>query len=246
MHRGPSSVLPSFFVLSSLVLGTLVACGGVAGVSQGDPQCGSGLSGSGCAGTDGGSTTTGSDAGADAPTDVVVSGRVPKKHRAASKPCDTTRPATEPTNIPDGGGFGDGYITCRSNAECTAGTNGRCNGNSHDGWRCTYDACFADGECGGGSGVCECEGAFRSDANQCLGEGNCRVDADCGAAGFCSPTLGSCGHYGKTSGYFCHTPSDECVDDEDCSGQGQFGQTPYCAYDKNVGRWKCSTAECAG
>lgn len=245
MIRRPSPLAASIVVLSSLVVGTLVACGGVASVAEGDRSCGNGLSGSAC--PDGGSgTTTGTDAATEAASDVVVSGRVPKKHRATAQACDATRPTTEPANIPDGGGFGDGYITCRSNAECTAGTNGRCNGNSHDGWRCTYDACSADGDCGGGTGVCECEGAFRADANVCLGEGNCRVDADCGGAGFCSPTLGSCGHYGKTSGYFCHTPSDECLDDEDCAGQGQAGETPYCAYDKNVGRWKCSTSECAG
>jgi hypothetical protein len=169
---------------------------------------------------------------------VITQGRVPKQHRPSAVECDRRRPDTEPTDIPD-----SGLATCRVNADCTQGTNGRCNGNGHDGWACTYDKCFSDADCSGSGGVCECEGQFRSDANMCIA-GNCRVDGDCGAGGFCSPSLGSCGHYNKNVGYFCHTPSDECIDDADCSSPA--GRGGYCAFDSVAKRWKCSTAECAG
>ena len=158
--------------------------------------------------------------------------RAPKNHRAVATPCDDVRDVNEP-NVTDSGP----QVACKVNAECTAGVNGRCTGNSHDGWACTYDLCKDDAACGGG--VCACEGGFRADNNVCL-KSSCRVDADCGANGFCSPSLGDCGHYTKFVTYACHTPQDECVDDEDCEKGG------YCAFQQSVGHWKCSTAECVG
>jgi hypothetical protein len=142
--------------------------------------------------------------------------------------------------VPDAGGP---PVTCHAHADCTAGQNGRCSGNGHDGWHCTYDQCFADADCSGtaASSVCACEGGFRSDNNVCLRDGNCRTDADCGSGGYCSPSLGSCGNYAKAVGYFCHTPQDECVNDSDCGG-GPW----YCAYSPLVGHWKCSNAHCVG
>lgn len=177
--------------------------------------------------------------GACAQPDAAV--RAPKVHRASATDCPVVKPPENPY-IPEAG---TGAPTdCHSNAECTAGRNGRCDGNPHDGYRCTYDACYSDGECGGG--VCACSGASRATNNVCLA-GGCRVDADCGGAGFCSPTLGSCGHYGKAVAYYCHTPEDECIDDEDCAGASpSSGQSGYCAYEKSIGHWKCSTAECVG
>jgi hypothetical protein len=166
--------------------------------------------------------------------------RTPEVHRAEAAACILTVPPENPY-IPEGG-LGP-PASCHSNAECTAGRNGRCDGNSHDGYRCTYDACYSDSECAGG--VCACNGATRATNNVCL-VGGCQVDANCGPGGFCSPTLGSCGHYGKAVGYYCHTSEDECIDDADCSGAGMFGQKPYCAYEKSIGHWKCSSAECAG
>jgi hypothetical protein len=88
---------------------------------------------------------------------------------------------------------------------------------------------------------------------------NCRVDADCGPGGYCSPSViaycfcprtelcdstsmctangnpvpcvcgDACGH-----GYFCHTGCDACTDDSDCAA----GQT--CNYDTLSHRWECS------
>lgn len=128
------------------------------------------------------------------------------------------------------------------------GSNGRCVGNPHDGCRCSYDACVDDRGCTAG-GPCACRLATRgaAGANVCL-PGNCQVDADCGAGGYCSPTFGSCGEYSGVVGYRCHTRQDECLDDEDCAGgdAGFLGQRPYCMYAPEVGHWRCSNSACAG
>ena len=92
-------------------------------------------------------------------------------------------------------------------------------------------------------GVCACGGGFWSDNNVCLNDGNCRTDADCGEGGACSPTLGDCGDYAGVVAYYCHTPTDECVDDADCTGTAGRG---YCAYNPAAGHWMCSDAQCVG
>jgi len=167
--------------------------------------------------------------------DAVPPGtREPADHRAQAVACDNMRDTTPADPQP-------GNAQCQVHADCTDGDNGRCTGNGHDGWYCTYDECFVDGDC---EHVCACEGGFRSDFNHCIG-GNCRTDADCGRGGFCSPSLGSCGHYDKADGYWCHTAEDECVDDTDCGTQpGDFG--PYCAWSAELGHWACSNQECVG
>jgi hypothetical protein len=69
--------------------------------------------------------------------------------------------------------------------------------------------------------------------NTCV-PSNCRVDSDCGPGSLCSPTLASgCGGIG---GYYCHTPSDECMTDCDCTTSDP---SLYCAYDTTRGRWSC-------
>lgn len=165
--------------------------------------------------------------------------REPLEHRAAGATCDNQR---APGVQPDGDGPG---VSCQSDADCTDGDNGRCVGNSHDGWYCTYDECFADSDCGNDA-VCECGGGWRSDHNVCV-SGNCRTDADCGDDGYCSPSLGDCGNYDGVVGYFCHTRKDECIDDADCGDGSDDGWgSPYCMYDSGVGHWRCSTSHCAG
>lgn len=160
-------------------------------------------------------------------------GRVPRKHRPAAIECDRVRSSG---NAPDG----DLY-ECQVDGDCNDGDNGRCIGNGHDGWYCTYDRCFGDDDCNGG--VCECEGGFRSDHNVCLG-GNCRINADCGPGGYCSPSFGQCGDYSGVEAYYCHTADDECIDDEDCGGGDPWGS--YCAFDPGRGFWTCSDSHCAG
>ena len=83
-------------------------------------------------------------------------------------------------------------------------------------------------------------GGGRSFGNECV-PGNCRVDADCGAGWFCSPTVGLVGPFYGVAGHYCHTADDTCVDDGDC-----IDDTYYCAYSREVGHWACSNVRTAG
>ena len=65
--------------------------------------------------------------------------------------------------------------------------------------------------------------------------GNCHVDANCGVGGYCSPSYTGTG-CGSLGGYYCHTPSDQCIDDTDC---GSGGGLSVCTYDQSVGYWMC-------
>jgi hypothetical protein len=92
-----------------------------------------------------------------------------------------------------------------------------------------------DSDCATGQ-TCACHGSpyDGSQGNACV-PGNCRVDADCGSNGYCSPSyaIQGCGSLG---GYYCHTPTDACTDDSDCaSSQGPA----LCVYTAPAGRWTC-------
>jgi len=247
------SLAASFGLLAQLI----VACSGratetpaaSAGASGSEEAAGSGnASGSGAAsgaGSSGGTSPEGGSAGM-----VALAGaggatpREPTKHRPTATTCDQTRASNDPgaPTDPDAP-----RVDCRAHTDCTAGENGRCAGNGHDGWRCTYDNCFADSDCAAGaseSRVCACDGGDRSDNNVCL-PGNCRVDADCGEAGYCSPSFGDCGNYFGVVGYYCHTNTDECVNDADCTADGTRPQG-YCAFRPTIGRWQCSNINCVG
>ena len=120
------------------------------------------------------------------------------------------------------------------------------------GCTCTYDTCTTDADCTQSGGPCECRPAAQSNgqgivapatsaSNICL-IGNCRVDANCGAGGYCSPSFGSCGNYAGVVGYYCHTAKDKCVDDADCAAQGAGD----CRYDQTTSAWACATSQCVG
>lgn len=131
---------------------------------------------------------------------------------------------------------------CISDKDCTAGANGRC-GNNREHWTCSYDECFEDSACSAG-GPCACGGNFPpAGPNRCM-PGNCRVDADCGSGGYCSPTQGDCGSYAGVIGYYCRTPKDTCLNDSDCyepdRGLG------YCMYRPELGHWQCGYGQCVG
>lgn len=161
--------------------------------------------------------------------------KTPTKHRAEHAPCNRA-------DTPGGGTVTYGPKmkeppgpACASKADCKASPNGRCSAG-----HCTYDGCYEDKDCG--KTVCECreEGIH---GYYCKG-GDCAVDADCGANGFCSPTWGmDCGAFTGVIGFYCHTSKDECVDDSECKstkGQG------YCAYDTEKKRWRCGYGQCVG
>lgn len=155
--------------------------------------------------------------------------RIPSSHRAAGAVCPQPRgPGALDTSCAYEAGAPGG---CRSDADCTAGKNGRClpTPGVSCAPQCSYDTCFADGDCGGTP--CQCRASpSDSAANVCL-PGNCTLDSDCGQGGFCSPSglSDACG-----LGYYCHTPNDSCTSSSDCpSSEG-------CNFDSHVLAWSCS------
>ncbi len=156
-------------------------------------------------------------------------GGVPAKHRPTEIACPEQRgPGTTNSNP-------QSWDECTQDSDCTAGTNGRCLQSKLS--FCSYDTCFSDSDCSDNR-LCECRpSADDSAPNSCIA-GNCHIDADCGADGFCSPSVvdesSTCGYDSSTGdGYFCHTPQDSCVDDSDC------GSTSICAYNLPSSHWTC-------
>jgi len=174
-----------------------------------------------------------------------VTAKVPLHHRPNDAPCSQPPPAA-------GCGFTGG--TCSKDTDCTsdAGANGRCIEPSTNICSCTYDACSGDGACATGQ-TCACHGTpyTGSLGNTCM-PGNCRVDSDCGAKGYCSPAPSTqCGAGSATglTGYYCHTAMDLCVDDSDCPTL-QNPSDPNdptfqtCGY--SMGRWQCQPVPICG
>jgi hypothetical protein len=190
----------------------------------------------------------------------------PLNHRAVATTCTGTPTPTSalalnyclgdlPMGVYDGGKNVAGGVLCLSDQDCTQGSNGRCScvygGTSYTfGTACSYDECTADSDCG--KNVCICRDtvvpgvpADPSRNTLCTGVGNCQLDADCGAGGFCSPSASfDCGagvvaYYG----YYCHTPGDECVNDSDCAPQGNDANA-FCTYDPHNQHWVCTSALC--
>ena len=111
--------------------------------------------------------------------------RTPAVHRAAS------------TNAPHERGAGVASVAdvckpanCGGDNDCTSGANGRCLQEPGPPCRysCSYDDCTADSDCPGNA-PCACRSSGSDTmANICYTASNCRVDADCGPGGFCSPS----------------------------------------------------------
>jgi hypothetical protein len=123
-----------------------------------------------------------------------------------------------------------------------AGTNGRCRYSTGGAifCSCSYDTCLHDTDCPTGE-TCGCRGSpYVSGGNSCV-KSDCRVDSDCGAGGYCSPTTGSCG---VLLGYFCHTQKDQCVNDSDCAIDG--GGLRKCGYSTTAGYWMCTNVLLCG
>jgi hypothetical protein len=103
------------------------------------------------------------------------------------------------------------------------------------------DECLTDGDCGAAM-ACACAGTTFEYAhgtrNLCVPAG-CHIDADCGAGGSCSPSVGDCGTFYGTQLYACHSSDDECGSDADCSDG-------YCEFNPAVSHWTCGNQFCAG
>lgn len=168
-------------------------------------------------------------------------GRIPAVHRAVAPVCTDDRPAYN-CNI------SAGPAQCKADSDCTAGRNGRCVGNGHDGCTCSYDTCTTDADCKS-TELCDCRSPWHygpNGPNRCLPT-NCRTDADCGPGGWCSPSYDpGCGRYFGVTLWRCHTPRDLCLDDSDCmNADGGWGM-PYCGWRPETGRWECSVTQCVG
>jgi ribosomal protein L32 len=180
---------------------------------------------------------------------------VPRQHRSVSDSCPAERGSIGPVDATQCAGISG--MACRSDADCTAGRNGRCLLN---GGRCltycSYDECQTDTDCPESQPCgCRSDGADTVE-NRCIAGSNCRIDTDCGECGFCSlsivradleclsggltATSCDCGSYVSLA-YHCHTMYDECADYDDCSdgkdGPGLTGT--YCAYTEGTMRWEC-------
>jgi hypothetical protein len=165
---------------------------------------------------------------------VVVAG-APAVHRSKALSCvGVFSPGDPPSTLTLD------TASCTKHSDCTAGLNGKCAatgiGMAGGYYSCNYDECATDADCDAGM-VCECSA---SAAARCLSNGNCRTDADCGNGpySYCSPSSSwDCGGYRPFDGYHCHTASDTCFGDSDCTG------SDYCNFDVYAGFWKCTATD---
>lgn len=156
-------------------------------------------------------------------------------HRAAASTCAPRAPSASPAQ---GGVAGD----CMTDADCTQGRNGRCQGTGLGIVGCTYDACTADADCSGG-GFCDCRATESLVVNRCVTSFDCHIDADCGPSDFCSPSWNPDGTGGTSlsfQGYFCHTSQDECVNDADCQSSTSYAGGVSCDFEPGRSLWRCS------
>jgi len=222
----------------------LVHCSGKAevsvpaGASGSTSEAGTGNTGanagsSGSLGTGGSSAIAGSGGAAQAGTGGLSTCGTPR-----SKPVGRPKPvacsATTPFDAPEAAG---GAASCGSDADCAAGApNTACLRG-----QCAFDECLDDADCATGQ-ICMCSTEQRGNAehrNLCLTV-TCRVDADCGPAGTCSPSYDA--YCGGLTGYYCHSSADTCHADSDCCDS-----TPICEYEPTLGHFACAAATvCAG
>jgi hypothetical protein len=220
---------PLLGVAVAMALACATGCGGKAEVASGSPD------GDSAGDTGMGSETSIADAmDAGQPDRSPPPTRVPLYHRPDDSQCTAPRSAGSCT----AGMMGPPFV-CSTDSQCAdGGADGRCTNSPGGpaGCFCTYDACGTDNDCPSGQ-LCVChDSAYNHDGNTCL-PGNCRVDADCGPGGYCSPAHGT-NDCGGVNGYYCHTPQDQCIDDSDCAGQG----FDVCSWSAQANRWECQMA----
>lgn len=136
----------------------------------------------------------------------------PSRHRERASQCPPLLPPPSRDGGPDGGNDRDAIPRCSEDDQCGS-----------------EEACACAVPCD--------IWANDSLANVCL-RGNCRVDKDCGATGYCSLSLvpgGECYGAARYMGYFCHTANDECSSNGDCAHLGVHHD--YCLYMGDI--WRC-------
>ncbi len=212
--------------------------------SSGSSSGGSSGSSSGSSGGSSGSSSGSSGSSSSSSSGGADGGRVPVNHRPNDDQCSTTpQKGSCNTGTDSGGPAGQ----CSSDTQCTTGTNGRCIYSTGGALfcMCTYDSCKHDTDCTGSAGtVCACHGSpYTNGAGNTCKPGDCRVDSDCGAGGYCSPSLGTSG-CGTLQGYYCHTAADTCIDDSDCNGSG--GGPQACTYSTTTKHWQCTLVPLCG
>jgi hypothetical protein len=166
-------------------------------------------------------------------TNVSTKGEVPTEHRATATACQPT--AGPP--LPDAG-----LSACTADSDCAGDGAYTPFGHCLHGV-CSFDQCLTDSDCTGG--VCGCStdyygGNAAYHPNICVAA-NCRVDSECGAGGYCSPSRGRCGTF---EGFYCHGPSDTCVNPQtDCTSCSSGFS---CVYAPTVGAFVCGGSVCNG
>ncbi len=163
-----------------------------------------------------------SDAGSVAPPEVSSSSadagstRPPAPRHRTSNECGPT--FTNPSPVSGCVVDNDSIVGCKcqSDADCTAGSNGRCFlAQAMSGGRmaagCAYDECTSDADCPN-AGLCAC-GAGQATNNVCVKGNTCRVDNDCAVGERCTPDQkmreGCCSW--PLPEYHCTSPADQCT-----------------------------------
>ena len=227
-------LIPLVLSCSSGPLGTRALDGSLPGggtTGSGGAMPSGGVTGRGS----GGSTSVLADSGSS--PDGKSATRVPTNHRPTMTFCPQGRgPAVSSSSTT----CNCSQCPCLQDSDCTSGMNGRCtSGPFACSMGCSYDECLSDADCTGNV-PCACRSSGSdSMLNFCATQSKCRIDADCGPDGYCSPSLldlvqnnGYSVCDGLATGYFCHTPNDRCTDDSDCN-QGT------CNFDLTSQSWSC-------
>lgn len=169
--------------------------------------------------------------------------KVPLVHRVTSPSCATPPPAGNCGLSPNTNNIASSGA-CALDSDCT-GVNARCTGPFFGMCSCTHDECGGDADCATDQ-TCDCREARLyepTQANYCL-PSNCRVDSDCGANGYCSPSHDiECGLDGER-GWYCHTKKDRCTNDSDCPISDENDVESFCGFDPTLGYWRCAQTTC--
>ncbi len=239
MPSARCSSTPTLLVLSVATV-ALIGSTHCGGESKTDLGSTAGSKSGGDAGS-AGSATNGGSAGAVAAGASGSGGSSGSASAGASNSCGGShsmpvgRP-TAPACAPTPAGTTTVARTCSADGDCADAGLSHCLAG-----KCGLDQCLIDSDCASGQ-ACRCSNQVRGDAllgNSCVPTG-CRVDADCGPSGSCSPD--SSGYCGSVDGYQCHSAADTCNSDTDCCGS-----TPRCGYQPALGHWACAAiVVCSG